>query len=267
MRSPDVDMKNRLVISALIAAVVFGGIPAVLVTFGRVHWSSGLGLTRPSWLSLLGAALLGVSLWPAAHEVFLISTRLGLSLLENEQFSAARAMVAQMYGVPLWLILVTLAVVPAAFEELCFRGFLYSSLRTILAPDRSVIASALLFGVFHEVMFPGRLLTSTFLGLVLGWVRMRTGSILPGMLLHMVHNGLLLSIAYWSEELIAGRWGIEDQEHLPLLWLALSALGILIGAALLITATRRQSGDTSTMATAEATALSIRSTSETPASD
>jgi ABC-2 type transport system permease protein/sodium transport system permease protein len=187
--------------------------------------------------------------------VFLISTRLGLSLLENEQISAARAMISQMHGVPLWLILGTLAVVPAVFEELSFRGFLYSSLRTILAPDRSVIASALLFGVFHEVIFPGRLLTSTFLGLVLGWVRMRTGSILPGMLLHMVHNGVLLSMPYWSEKLIAGRWGIEDQVHLPPQWLALSTLGILMGAALLIGATRQPSRDTSTMASSESTAL------------
>jgi ABC-2 type transport system permease protein/sodium transport system permease protein len=118
-----------------------------------------------------------------------------------------------------------------------------------------VIASALLFGVFHEVIFPGRLLTSTFLGLVLGWVRMRTGSILPGMLLHMVHNGVLLSMPYWSEKLIAGRWGIEDQVHLPPQWLALSMLGILMGAALLIGATRQPSRDTSTMASSESTAL------------
>ncbi len=117
-------------------------------------------------------------------------------------------MLSEMYGLPLWLILLTLAVVPAVFEELCFRGFLFASLRTLLAADRSVIASAMLFGVFHEVIFPGRLLTSTFLGLVLGWVRMRTGSIIPGIVLHMVHNGLLLMLSYWREDLerAAGDW-------------------------------------------------------------
>ena len=206
MRSVEIGMKNRLIVSALITAIVFGGIPLALATFGRVRWSSGLGLAKPTWLSLLGALILGCSLWPAAHEVFLISTKLGLSLLENEQISAARAMLSEMYGVPLWLILLTLAVVPAVFEELCFRGFLFASLRTLLAADRSVIASALLFGVFHEVIFPGRLLTSTFLGLVLGWVRMRTGSIIPGIVLHMVHNGLLLTLG-WREELSAGGLG------------------------------------------------------------
>jgi ABC-2 type transport system permease protein/sodium transport system permease protein len=241
MRSMEIGMQNRLIVSALITAVVFGGIPVALATFGRVRWSSGLGLARSNWLSLWGALLLGVSLWPVAHEIFLISAKLGLSLLGNEQISAARAMLAEMYGLPIWLILLTLAVVPAFFEELCFRGFLFASLRTLLAADRSVIASALLFGVFHEVIFPGRLLTSTFLGLVLGWVRMRTGSIVPGIVLHMVHNGLLLSIAYWREELKARGWGIEEQTHLPVTWLALSALGIAIGVALLIVATSSNS--------------------------
>ena len=52
--------------------------------------------------------------------------------------------------------------------------------------------SAVLFGVFHEVLFSGRLLPSTFLGLVLGFVRLRSGSVLPGIVLHVLHNGLLL---------------------------------------------------------------------------
>jgi hypothetical protein len=65
----------------------------------------------------------------------------------------------------------------------------------------------------------------------------------------MVHNGLLLSIAYWSEELIARRWGIADQEHLPLLWLALSMLGIFVGTVILVTENRsRRELDASTEA-------------------
>jgi sodium transport system permease protein len=238
MRSAEIGMGNRLAVSALITAIVFGGIPVALATFGRVRWTSGLGLARFPWASLMSAALFGVALWPIAHEVFLISTQLGLSLLKHEQISAARSMLEQMYGLPLWQILATLAVVPAVFEELCFRGFLFGSLRTVLSARATVVASAFLFGLFHEVIFPGRLLTSTFLGFVLAWVRMRTGSVVPGMVLHMVHNGLLLSLAYWRDDLAAQGWGVEEQMHLPVQWLALSALGIAIAAGILIAVTR-----------------------------
>jgi ABC-2 type transport system permease protein/sodium transport system permease protein len=233
-RSVEMGMDRRLVVSALITAIVFGGIPIALATFGRVRWSTGLGLSRPGGLSLLAAAILGLSLWPMAHEIFLLSEQVGLSRLESEQFDLAQTMLQQLYGLPLWLILLALAVVPGVFEELCFRGFLCSSLRTVLGEWWTAIVSALVFGVFHEVLFPGRLLTSTLLGLALGWVRMRTHSVVPCMVLHVVHNGLLLVISYFGKELSTYGWGIEQRAHLPPTWLALSALGIIVATGILI---------------------------------
>jgi ABC-2 type transport system permease protein/sodium transport system permease protein len=240
-RSVEMQMDRRLVVSALITAIVFGGIPIALATFGRVRWSSGLGLSSPTAASVIAAAIFGLSLWPIAHEIFLLSERLGFSRLETEQFDLAQTMLQQLYGLPLWLILLALAVVPSVFEELCFRGFLFASLRTVLSEWWAAIAAAIAFGVFHEVLFPGRLLTSTFLGLALGWVRLRSHSVVPCMALHAIHNGLLLAISYFGEELRAYGWGIEERAHLPPEWLALSALGVIVATAILIIAPRKPS--------------------------
>ena len=86
---------------------------------------------------------------------------------------------------------------------------------------------------------PGRFLASTFLGFVLGWVRMRTASVLPCMLLHALHNGLLLSVLYYGEELVARGWHIEEQSHLPASWLAASAVLVALTAGMLVAATRK----------------------------
>jgi ABC-2 type transport system permease protein/sodium transport system permease protein len=174
-----------------------------------------------------------------AHEVFLLSRWLGLSVLGSRQIAAAETLREQLQLVPLWLVLITMALAPAVSEELCFRGFLFGALRTKLADDRTVIVSALLFGLFHEIFIPGRFLASTCLGLVLGWVRLRTASVLPGMLLHAVHNCLLLSAGYYREELLASGWGLQDRTHLPATWLALAAVGIVLAIALLVASTRR----------------------------
>jgi ABC-2 type transport system permease protein/sodium transport system permease protein len=99
----------------------------------------------------------------------------------------------------------------------------------------AVVVAALVFGVFHEVLFPGRLLTTTFLGLMLGWVRLRSGSVVPCMVLHVVHNGLLLAASYFREELSA-QWGVDERVHLPPLWLGLSALGVALGVGVLLKA-------------------------------
>lgn len=237
-RSREMPINSQLVVIGLITAAVFGGIPIAITMFNRVRWSTGLGFQRATIGAFVGACLLGLVIWPVAHELYLISKWLGLTVLGKEQMAEAQTMLARMRTAPLWLILASMALIPAVFEELCFRGFLFGALRTKFAEDRTVIASSLLFGLFHEVFMPGRLLVSTFLGLVLGWVRLRTRSVLPGMLLHATHNGLLLTIARYSEEIKARGWGIEEQEHLPALWIAVAAIGIVLASGLLIAFTR-----------------------------
>ena len=237
-RVQDLSMTQRLEIGAIVTALVFGGIPLVLAVIGRVRASSGFGLRRPGFVPLLGAAILGMAVWPAAHETYLLSEWLGLTTLGAKQIAAGKMILDQLQAVPLWLIVATMAIVPAIFEELCFRGFIFGALRTRLSGSATIVASALLFGVFHEILYSGRLLPSTFLGLVLGWVRLRTRSVLPGILLHALNNGLLLAVSYYSNEIQARGWGITEQTQLPITWHALAAIGVISGAGLLIATTR-----------------------------
>ncbi|HVT29985.1 MAG TPA: CPBP family intramembrane glutamic endopeptidase, partial [Lacipirellulaceae bacterium] len=108
---------------------------------------------------------------------------------------------------------------------------------TRLSGAWTVVATAVIFGVFHELFLPGRFLPSTFLGLFLGWVRLRSGSIFPGMVLHAFHNSLLLALIYYQDALVAHGWGIEEQMHLPLKWHLLALVAIAIGAGMLLATT------------------------------
>lgn len=94
-------------------------------------------------------------------------------------------------------IILLICVQPAVFEELGFRGVILPSLQPMLAAREAVIVSALLFMTLHLAFasFPHLFL----IGLVLGYLRARTGSLLPGMLMHFTHN-LLCVVAEqrWS---------------------------------------------------------------------
>ncbi len=232
-RAQGLSMEQRLTFGAVITAAIFGGIPILLALFGRIRAATGLGLRRPHVVALVGAAILGAALWPAAHESFLLGNWLGLASLNEKRIKAATEILAQLQALPWWLVVVTLGIVPAVFEELTFRGFLFSALRTKLAGWPTILVSALLFGLFHEILSPGRLLPSTFLGLALGWVRLQTGSVWPCMLLHAINNSLLLTISHHRDDLIARGIGAEQQAHLPLTWHLLALLGIAIGIGLL----------------------------------
>ena len=152
-----------------------------------------------------------------------------MSSLGHEQFERARQMLDELQSMPLWAILLTFAVVPAVFEEFFFRGFLFSALRSAISGWQTILATAILFGLFHEVLGPGRFLASASLGLVLGWVRLRTGSVLPCMVLHLLHNGLLAVGEPLARNTRDRRSGMAELKHLPSTWLAAAVVGIVRG--------------------------------------
>jgi sodium transport system permease protein len=98
-------------------------------------------------------------------------------------------------GRPFYVVFLLFAVTPAICEELLFRGLLLSGLRK-LGPTAAVALSALLFGLAHASVY--RLLPTAFLGVVIGVTRLRTRSILPGMIIHALNNGLALAWLHYS---------------------------------------------------------------------
>lgn len=96
-------------------------------------------------------------------------------------------------GAPLVLDFLLLCVLPAVGEELLFRG----ALQGLMRPCGSAVAifgPALLFALLHLDLTQS--LTALSCGLFLGWLAERTGSILPGMLLHFANNCIAFGNLY-----------------------------------------------------------------------
>jgi membrane protease YdiL (CAAX protease family) len=83
-------------------------------------------------------------------------------------------------------VVLTVAVMPAVFEELAFRGVILTSLTRVMGSTEAGVVSAFMFMVLHLSVpsFPHLLL----MGLALAYIRLKSGSVLPGMLLHFTHN-------------------------------------------------------------------------------
>ena len=96
-------------------------------------------------------------------------------------------------GPELLMQFLALCVMPAVAEELLFRG----AFQGLMRPSGSaaaIFAPALLFGLLHLDLAQG--LTAFVCGVFLGWLAERSGSILPGMLLHLVNNTLAFLTMY-----------------------------------------------------------------------
>lgn len=85
---------------------------------------------------------------------------------------------------------VLLALVAPIVEELTFRGAGQSLLR-FLGRWPSILVVGIAFGLAHGLV--EALLVLAFFGIAVAWLRDRTNSVLPGMLVHAVFNGAALA--------------------------------------------------------------------------
>jgi len=84
------------------------------------------------------------------------------------------------------------AIFPAVSEELAFRGLVQHWLLTAVSPARAMVISAALFAVIHLSILSVPYLF--LVGLLLGWVKWRTGSLYPCMAVHFFHNFAVLEL-------------------------------------------------------------------------
>lgn len=235
---------RSMILSAVALIVVFGFVPWLAAWFGRNRMASTFRLHRPSLLAIAGAIIAGLGAWAIAHEAFVLAEWFGVGGLSEERIAQTRKILKAWKLVPPWLLLTTLAATPAMIEELCFRGFLFSSFRKILSPAKTIAVTALLFGLFHvltgSALLVERFIPSTLLGFVLGWIAYRSGSVLPGIAMHFVHNGLLELVGHYHERLQFLGADFDNQTHLPPTWIAIATTIAIVGLALVGVGTRRK---------------------------
>lgn len=167
----ELDATALVVISAIVNVVI-------LVCFLSLKWaevSRGWVCTRP-WVVLFWCVLAALgAIIPSTYLQELIPE------LPNNIERELSMMMGNRYG---YLILGLLA---PLVEEIVFRGAI---LRALLSwrpnPWIGITISAVLFSVVH--MNPAQMPHAFLIGLLLGWMYWRTGSIVPGVVYHWVNN-------------------------------------------------------------------------------
>jgi membrane protease YdiL (CAAX protease family) len=99
--------------------------------------------------------------------------------------------IAESFGaVPVQILLIVFAA-PIS-EEVCFRGMLFGGLRERLPRLAAALISALIFGGLHALTGISAVPPLIAFGFILALLYEKTGSIVPGILLHMLNNSVAL---------------------------------------------------------------------------
>jgi membrane protease YdiL (CAAX protease family) len=125
----------------------------------------------------------------AAVGAYLLFTALYVAIVgEPEQED-----IAQGFGaLPIQVLLIVFAA-PIS-EEICFRGMLFAGLRERLPLTAAALISGLVFGALHALTGISAVPPLLAFGFILALLYEKTGSIVPGILLHMLNNSAALLV-------------------------------------------------------------------------
>lgn len=171
-----------------------GGLYAVIVIFGGYWWSEWSSWLRPPQalsrrLLLLIVAAPMVTLAGAGVLRFLAT---GLNLPHGSLTQPLRDA-----GWPVWWCFGWIALVPAWFEEIAFRGILLTKLQRVMNPVQAMWVSALLFGIIHYNLL-GIALFLVPLAVAGAWFTRRTQSLWPAIFIHFAHNAGVVAFELWG---------------------------------------------------------------------
>ena len=150
-------------------------------------------LKRPaSWKRAIGLAVICLVL----IYVFSLAYTGVLSLLGDFDATEEQGLVPDEWdssrAAPFIAFFLAVTLLAPFVEELTYRGLGFS----LLSPYGlvlAIVATGALFGLAHGLLIGLPVLT--FFGIVVAWLRAKTGSVYPGIVLHAVFNGIALLIS------------------------------------------------------------------------
>jgi membrane protease YdiL (CAAX protease family) len=167
----------------------------VLVTALVRRWHSSrplafLSFRRPRALDLVLAGIGAVAIVPLAELIDRLSS---LLLPQLKELSSGQDALLSAGSVPgLVLVVAAVSLTPALCEETLFRGWLQGSLRRKLGALPTIIIQAVLFSLFH--MSPLSIVALAFVGLYLGFLFDRCGTLFASMTAHGLYNGTIIAL-------------------------------------------------------------------------
>jgi len=93
------------------------------------------------------------------------------------------------------LAVVVVGLLAPVGEELFFRGYMLTRLRAVWSPGPAILVSAIAFGIIHGEWVHG--LLAAGIGVYLGLVTERSGSVVPAIVCHAVNNTASVLLSAW----------------------------------------------------------------------
>jgi membrane protease YdiL (CAAX protease family) len=202
------------------AAAQLGMLALVLIVLRAARLPlRSLGIAPAPARFVAAGVLIGLSAWYL--NLALIDA---LVTVEPEEVQTLQRLVERP---PLAVVLLSVGLAPAVCEEVVFRGALLRGLASRLSPPVALLIASAMFSAYH--FKPVQMLPTFTLGLALGALSLRAGSILPSVVAHFLNNAMAIVVHRQESEPLAR--GLTEHPHV-----ALAGFGVLFTAGVVVIA-------------------------------
>ena len=173
------------------------------------HWSPFKG-----WQLALITVALTYSTMVAADLPNYLNYKLTTSIpWLNGFYESFMELMGKMIGGKFWSSFLLAAIFAPIFEEWLCRGMVLRGLLSKMKPGWAIVVSALFFALIH--MNPWQALNAFIIGVIMGYIYYKTGSLWLTMLVHFVNNGTAVVLdqisgvedtTYWIEQMDRGTY-------------------------------------------------------------
>ncbi len=206
------------------------GLAAPAIVFARLHSARNNAFLRlrKSDPALLGIAVCGlIALIPVVQWLGFVNESIplpeSLRAFEQSQLELIERLLT--HDASVFLTLAALAITPAICEELIFRGYVQRQAERRFGAVGGILFSGIIFGLYHLRL--SQVIPLCVLGIYLGYVVWRTGSLWPAIIVHFLNNALAVVLSKYISA--NPEIGAVDLENISVPWYLVAAGMVFFG--------------------------------------
>jgi len=159
---------------------------AVLLTYFIIEKIKKTGIVKEADIRKISGKHIGLTIMAATGAMFFLNFMLNILPIPKELLGSLSSGMKNLSAYPFWQAVLANAILIPIMEEVVFRGYLFNRLSKAMPEIVAALITSVIFGLCH-----GGIVWATWafvFGMIICVFRIKTGSIIPGMIFHIIMN-------------------------------------------------------------------------------
>ena len=159
---------------------------AVLLTYFIIEKVKKSSLAKETDIRKVSGMHIGLTIIAATGAMFFLNFMLNILPIPKELLGSLNSGMKNLSAYPFWQAMLANAILVPIMEEVVFRGYLFNRLSKVMPEIVAALITSVIFGLCH-----GGIVWATWafvVGMIICVFRIKTGSIIPGIIFHIIMN-------------------------------------------------------------------------------